>query len=117
MNIIVKATQIGLTPSIQEYVESRLQALNKFIPEKDVVVEVDLHKTTNHHKQGEIFQAEISCRYKGEYYRVVISAEDLYIAIDQSSEQFQKEFLVKKGKKLSLLRKGGALIKKIMRRQ
>lgn len=118
MNIIVKATHIGLTPSIQEYVESRLQFINKFISSEDnISIEVDLHKTTNHHKQGDIFRAEISSRYKGNYYRSVISAPDLYIAIDQAAEQFQKEFATKKSKRIALLRKGGAFIKKLMRRQ
>ncbi len=118
MNIIVKATHIGLTPSIQEYVEGRLVGIKKFVAsaEKDVRIEVDLNKTSNHHRQGDIYRATVHSHYKGNFYRASVDAEDLYVAIDQVTEQFQREFAVKKSKRLALFRKGGAMIKKMLRR-
>lgn len=111
-------TNTFLTPAITDYVEKRLSHLDKFIsPEEiDVVMcYVDIGKTSNHHKTGDIFRAEFNLHLGGKTLRAVSEKEDLYSAIDSVNDEMAKALKSHKEKKTSFLRKGGAKIKKLLK--
>lgn len=119
MNIIIKGTNIELTHSIKDYVEKRASSLDKFIDSSkaEAQVMVEVGKTTNHHRAGEVFRAEVQIKhpdFPGEP-RVEIENEDLYAAIDLANDEM-KEILVKnKEKKKSLVKRGARFIKDLLR--
>jgi len=66
MKINIKTTNISLTPAISEYIEKRIGSLDKFYKkEEDIVINVEVGKTTEHHKSGDIFRAEINLTRAG----------------------------------------------------
>jgi len=115
MNINIKATNTTLTPAISEYIEKKLDTLNKFFKAEDALINVEVGKTTHHHKSGDIFKAEIRINASGEEYYANVETEDLYAAIDGVKDEIIRELTSKRKKTLRLFRKGGAKIKNLLR--
>lgn len=118
MNINIKSTNISLTPAIKDYVEKKVLSLEKFIHDdaKNVRVEVEVGKTSNHHKSGDIFRAEACISFKGQEIYVVAEKDDLYASIDEMRAKAERECTTQKDKKLTLVKRGSAQIKKMLRR-
>ncbi len=115
MNIIIKGSHLEITNSIQEYLTKRVKNLEKFL-DANAKVEADLGKTSNHHKQGDIFRAELNITNRGDQTRVVAEREDLYAAIDAVKDEADEVLSSKKDKKQSLFRRGALQIKKMFRK-
>jgi putative sigma-54 modulation protein len=115
MKINIKATNTTLTPAISEYIEKKLDTLNKFFREEDCLVNVEVGKTTQHHKSGDIFKAEVRVNSNGEEYYANVETEDLYAAIDKVKDEITRELTSKRKKTLRLFRKGSAKVKNILK--
>lgn len=113
MNINIKTSTISLTPAISDYVEKRMAPIKKFL-EDDTTAQCDLElaKTTNHHKHGDIFKAEIHIVGKDKNIYTSVEKEDLYVAIDLVKDEVIRKLKSSKDKNQSLLRRGGAQVKK-----
>jgi len=116
MKINKKATNISLTPAISEYIERKISVLDKFYKtEKEIMVNVEVGKTTRHHKSGDVFRAEIHIRSRGNDYYAAAERDDLYAAIDEVKDEIVHELTSKRKKALRLFRKGGAKIKNMLK--
>lgn len=118
MNINLKATNIELTPAINDYLEKKVKELEKFIRLKDESVQawVEIGKITNHHKKGDVFRAEIQIHlpHYGKGVRAEAIHEALNAAIDDAHGQMKIELEKVKDKKISLARRGARLFKKFI---
>ena len=115
MNISIKSTNIELTPALRDYSEKRLAAITKYTG-GDATATVEIGKTTDHHKQGEIFRAEVNVLTPlGKQYRAVSEKTDLYEAIDDVRAEIVRELSSAKGKRLTLFKRGAQQIKNMMR--
>ncbi|MBN2094380.1 MAG: ribosome-associated translation inhibitor RaiA [Candidatus Zambryskibacteria bacterium] len=116
IKINTKATEISLTPAILDYIEKKLEVLEKFYDEmEDVIVDVEVGKTTQHHKSGDIFRAEIKLRARGKEYYTSAETEDLYASIDKVKDDIVRKLTSKRKKTLDLIRRGGAKIKNLIK--
>lgn len=116
MNINIKTTVLDLTPAISEYVEKRLDAIKKFFQDDSTAqFDIELAKTTNHHKNGDIFRAEIHIVAKGVNTYASSEKEDLYMAIDAVRDEVLRKVKSSNEKQRSLVRRGGAKIKNIIK--
>lgn len=115
MNIIIKATNFDLIPSLQDYIEKRLGTLEKFLGGQ-AQVSVEIGKTTLHHKNGDIFKAEITvfATDGGKFY-VVSEKADQYESIDDATNELRQSLVSRKEKKQSLWKRGASKIKKILK--
>ena len=115
MNINIKATNIELTDAIRNYVFKKLEGIDKLIDSKggELVVHVEVGKTSNHHKSGDIFKAEVRIGIANIF--AVSEKNDLYTAIDDVRDEVMAEAKKAKGKKESLVRRGGQRAKKLFR--
>lgn len=109
----IKATNMELTPAISAYVEDKLSYLVKYFDSKDdsASVNVEVGKTTDHHKQGDVFLAEINLEVSGNNYYVKVEKDDLYAAIDVAKDKMVEELRRARSRKNSLIRRGGRAIK------
>lgn len=116
MNINIKGTNIELTSAIHEYVTKRLGAVQKFVSDDPTVqCDVEVGKTSNHHKNGDIFRAEIHIvGHKRDIY-VASEKGDLYAAIDEVRDEVLYRLSSKKEKAVSFARRGGAKVKNLIR--
>lgn len=117
MKINIKATGIDLTPSIQEYVEKRIETIEKFVNEEssEALAEVEVGLPSRHHKSGNIFYAEINLSVDGKLLTATATKDDLYAAIDEMRDTIERECISHKNRKKTLEKKGDSIIKKIMR--
>lgn len=115
MKINLKATGIELTPAISAYAEKRLQAVEKYLPNHDSTMQIEVGKVTAHHRQGDVFRAEVRISGAGTDYYAVREDNDLYAAIDLVKDEIVSEIRKTKGRKRELLRRGQKRVKEIMK--
>lgn len=117
MKTNIKATGIDLTPSLRVYVEEKLGYVERLIgqAEDNLMANVEIGKTSNHHHSGEVFRAEINLHLAGHDYRAVRTDVDLYAAIDQVKDDVMEEIKSYRDKRHTLLRRGGRKLKSMLR--
>jgi len=111
---------MDLTDEISTYLTERVESLSKFIDNKaqedgSVMANVEVGTSSNHHQSGEIYRAEINLTVSGQLIRAVSEKSDLFLAIDDMRDQAQNSITSSAGKKRDLLRKGGAMVKNMLR--
>jgi len=117
MNISIKATGIELTDALRDYVNDKVGMLERFMScdREAVMAVVEIGKTTNHHKLGDFFRAEINMNMPGNNLRTETEESDLYAAIDIAKDHMAEELKTKNKKKTTLLKRGGRVLKKLLR--
>ena len=116
MKTNIKATNIELTPAISAYVEKKLSALEKYLlSSPDAVVQVEVGKSTQHHKNGNVFRAEVHVTGGGYDLYAVSEQPDLYAAIDLVKDEIVDKTLHEKGKKETITRRGARRVKEMMK--
>ena len=104
-----------LTPAIEEYINKKLGSLSKFGGDVEVSIYVEVGKTTNHHKQGELFKAEINLGLNGKKFFTDSEKDDLYKAIDETEEDLIRQITYKKDKEKTLFKRGATSVKKMLK--
>ncbi len=116
MKINLKTKNFGLTQAIKNYLEEKLNSLDKFLPpDESISANVELAKTTKHHQKGDIFKAEVNLNMPGRLIRAVAEQWDLRVAIDAAKDELQREIRGRKEKNLSLYKKGARIFKRLIR--
>lgn len=117
MKINIKATGIQLTPAITSYVEKKISAIEKYLDknQKETVAQVEVGKSTKHHKSGEVFLAEVHLSGVGLDLYAVSEQIDLYSAIDLVKDEIVQNLVQLKGKRQTLSRKGAQIVKNMMK--
>ena len=86
MKINITTKNFELTPAIREYIETKMDYLDRFVEgwatEGGVELDFDAGRDTNHHNKGQVYYAEANLKVPGTMLRVKKSAEDLHVAID-----------------------------------
>jgi len=93
MKITIKGTNIELSDSIYEYINSKIDTLDKFVQNVEPVeCWVEVEKTTDHHRKGDIFRAEGQIKLPGvRGVRAEASEWDLHQAIDKVKDELQRQ--------------------------
>lgn len=117
LNKQIKITGMEMTPSIQDYVHKKVDALTKFIDtEVEALAEIEIGRTTNHHHKGDVYKAEINLTLGKDRFRADVTESDLYTAIDMMKDRIVEEVATKKDKNHSLIRKEQKEIKDALKR-
>jgi len=116
MNINIKATSIGLTPSISDYIEKRFESVKKFLEsDPSAICDFEVGKTTQHHKTGDIFRAEAHIVAARRDIYAESEQADLYAAIDAVRDEVMHRLTSDKGKRISRVRRGGTAVKNMIK--
>ena len=116
MKINFQGTNLELTAETLDYCREKLSGLRKFLAEEEsVFMEVELGKTTRHHRQGEVFRAEVNLHSAVGRFRSEAVAEDLYAAIDEVKDELLTEIKRYRKRQGTLLRRSGRLVKDFLR--
>ena len=104
MHISYKATHFDMTPSVQEYFEKKVEGVAKLLEHLDsdgsAKMEVELSRTTSHHRKGDVFRAEAHLTIPKKTFYVSEERDDMYAAIDalkdtlHTSIERYKDFMV-----------------------
>ncbi|MCF7831737.1 MAG: ribosome-associated translation inhibitor RaiA [Candidatus Pacebacteria bacterium] len=114
MNINIKTTSIELTADLKAYVEKRVESLSKIIDisHPTAVIRVEVGKTTEHHRSGDIYRAEFHVRVEGVEYYASSERDELYTAIDETRDELLRQARKKKGRMHDLFERGARSLKK-----
>ena len=105
-----------LTDAISDYVNKRLLSIEKFVKnEEKVTAYVEVGKTTNHHKQGDVFVAEFNIEIDGTKFYTISERDDLYSAIDDAKEEIVRQITKSKDRKQTLFKRGAKSVKKMLK--
>jgi putative sigma-54 modulation protein len=84
MKINLLATKITLTPAISQYVEEKMNMLEKFLGDTPVInFDVELAKIGGKQAKGQVFRVEANLSLPGTLLRVEKTESDMYKAIDK----------------------------------
>lgn len=102
MQITIKTKNLDLTPSLQEWVDEKIGALEKFIErfetEGQILCEVEVARTTNHHHKGDVFYAEANLHMPGRKIRAEAQDFDVRVAVDRVRDRLQSDLVKHKEK-------------------
>ena len=117
MHITTKATNIQLDDSVSNYLQPRLEAIERLIDPSDTTAmcNVEVGRITEHHQEGKVFRAEINITTVGGAFRATAVKDSLTEAIDEVKDEIMQELRRHKDKQGSLLRRGGRRIKDLLR--
>ncbi len=95
MQVDIKATNLELTDAIRAYVQEKMDSLDAKTARFGEVVrgEVEVGKTTQHHKTGPVFRAEVHVRLPGKVVYVQKENYDLYTAINEAKKMAEQEIV------------------------
>jgi ribosomal subunit interface protein len=118
IKINLKVTNFQATPDIQNYLDKKLEKIGDIAERRqdEVILRVEIGKTTKHHKSGAVYRAEIETHVGGKDVRAVSEKEDIFAAIDEAKDELVRELVHNKEKEEALLKKGGRKIKDMLRR-
>lgn len=96
----------------------KISSLEKFLKNgEQTLCEVELGKTTEHHKSGDIFRAEVNIVESGNTQTYAVAEEaDLYAAIDIVRDEAERGIVARKKKKETLFKRGAIKFKELLKR-
>lgn len=116
MSTNIKATNMELTATINDYINKKIENIEKFINgNTDISVYAEIGKTTNHHKQGDHFKAQFDVMIDGEKFFADSEKSDLYKAIDDAKDEIIKSIKNFKKRKNTLFKRGAVSVKKMLK--
>jgi ribosomal subunit interface protein len=105
MNIKIKATKLVISPPLREYVEGKVRRLSKLVKRWDasgaLVINVEVARTTRHHRKGKVYYAEANLKLPGTMLRASEEHWDIRAAIVKMLLKLKKEIERYKQKTIS----------------
>lgn len=94
MNIIIKKN-IDLTSALEDYLRKKFATLEKFVislaGKNPAELTVEVERTTNHHRKGDIYRAAAKLHFSGVVIRAEKDAGDIRVAIDAAKDTLREE--------------------------
>jgi ribosomal subunit interface protein len=118
MRKTIKATHFELTPAISDYLEKKIiSPIEKLMGKDDsAIVDIEVGRTTAHHKHGDVFRTEVSVHGKKMSLRAEKSHVDLYGSVELVRDEIIREIENSIKKNRSIVRRGSAKIKSLFRK-
>jgi len=111
----IKGTSLEVTEALKELLEQKFAALEKFIgDETDVSCNIELSKETAS-QSGDIFRAEATLHFMGKKFRAEATTDQIEKSIDKVKQELEREVRKANNKSRTLIKRGGAALKRMMR--
>jgi putative sigma-54 modulation protein len=100
MKIRIKATRIELTPQIKEYVQLKMNMLEKYLGKIQVInCDVEISRENGVQNSGKIYRAEVNLEVPGQLLRVEKTEKDILKAVDKVKDHLERVIVKYKEKK------------------
>jgi ribosome-associated translation inhibitor RaiA len=113
----LKATGFELSPSIAAAVDKVVEAIDRYVDPDDTsaMADIEVARTTQHHRSGFIFRAEINFHSRIGDLRIESIKEDLYVALAAAKDELVETLRSKKAKKTDFIRRSGLRLKNMLK--
>ena len=117
MDIQFKGTNYEPTAELLERMTKKLGSVERYLGSEADAAQmfVELAKDTNHHQTGDIWRAEMNITVTGTFYRATAVRDTMENAIDSAIAEVKKEIERGRKKGHSLTKRGGNMLKSLMR--
>lgn len=121
MRIVLKSKNVSLTPAIKKYLEDKLihpaEKLLKTSSDDDAtILELELGRTTRHHRKGEVWRAEANLTFGKTLLRAEHDGESPHEVIDVVGAELSREIKAFKAKNKTKEIRGARTLKRMVRR-
>jgi putative sigma-54 modulation protein len=118
MHIILTGVHIEITDAIRRYTLDKMRTLEKLVDRTDTSAKlnIEISKASNHHVNGQIFQAEAVLHLRGKETALRTTQDDLYKAIDILKDMLTRELSQYKDKERSIVRRGAHKVKALFKK-
>ena len=100
MEVSIKGTEISLTPDIKDYVQKKMDMLERYLGDVQVIhCDVEVGRAVSKHNSAYIYRAEVNLELPGELLRVEKTEQDLWKAIDKVKDHMARSVKRYKEKK------------------
>jgi len=109
MKIKIKASRLELTDALRDYIENKMNMLEKYLGKRVKVINCDfeIEKAIGGQYKGEIFRAEANLQVPQNVLRVEKTEKDMYKAIDKVKDHLI--LVIKKYKEKLIDKKRGKI--------
>ncbi len=117
MNITIKAPNHELSLSMRELIEQKFSALDKLMAHAadNATLSCEIEESIAVERAGAKYRAEGNLSVNGKLFRATATGETLEGAVDRVRDDLARELQSAQGKHKSLVRRGGAAIKRMLR--
>jgi ribosomal subunit interface protein len=117
MQINFKGSNYDLPVNVSEYAQKKIEGLTKYLGKNapEARAYVDLGKETEAHLNGAIWRADINLDVDGNRFYAKAIEDSIEKAIDKAASELGSELRTASERQQSLLKKGGTIIKSLMR--
>ena len=113
MKIIIRTKNLILIPSLENYINRKINSLERFfLNPLEAEFRVEIKKTTKHHRKGKVFQTLVQIQLPGKIIRAESVSRDLRLTIDEVKDELQQELKKYKEKMLAKRKRAQRNIKK-----
>ena len=94
MQINIKSSELDLTDPLRKYIEMRMESLSKYLKRFDadlVRADVEVARTTQHHRHGDVYYAEVNLILPGKLIRATHEGADVRGCIDKVKDVLKGE--------------------------
>ena len=99
MQIRIKATKIKLTLEIKDYIQEKMDMLEKYLGDIQVLnCDVEVGLSIGGQNSGKIYRAEVNLEVPGKILRVEKTEKELFKAIDKVKDHLSRSILKYKEK-------------------
>ena len=115
MNIIIRTKNIDMTPTLRDFIETKIGSIEKYCRDcqvdddpglsacSEAIVEVG--KDTLHHKKGDVYTAQCQFTFNGNKIHASTDADDLEKAVTAVRDDLQDQLTRLKGRRIDKNRK------------
>jgi len=116
MRVKIKATNIQISPEVEDYAYQKLTSLERFLPEAKnepdlVIAEIELGRPSAHHKKGEVFYCELNLSIGKKLLRSSNFGVSIIEAIDKVQEDIERKVRKEKEKSREGIRRRRKIIR------
>ena len=118
MHTIITGVHMEITEAIHSYTMEKVRPLEKLVARDDTSAKlsIELSKASNHHVNGQVFQAEALLHIRGKDTALKTTQDDLYKAIDVLKDMLVRELSQHKDKERSLVRRSAHKVKALFKK-
>lgn len=95
MNINIKYINLDSTAAIEKYIVDKIESLDKLMKRLDerlmAQANVEIARTTKHHKNGPVFRAECNLQLPGRLLRVAHEDWDVRRCVDEVRQTLERQ--------------------------
>lgn len=94
MKVIIKATNLDLTPALKAYIEEKFNDLDRLLgrfQQDSIQARVEVGRSSRHHKHGDVFHVDANLDLPKEALRAEEDTDDAYAAIDAVKDKLKRE--------------------------